>query len=51
MLAKSPAIRVIPSATNLGQLKTNVRAADLVLTSREIVDLDLIGEMEGMSQQ
>lgn len=51
LLAKSPTIRVIPSATSLEQLKTNVRAADLVLTSREIAELELIGEMDGMSRQ
>lgn len=45
LLAKTPIIHIVPSATSVEQLKANVRAADLVLSGMEISDLDLIGEM------
>jgi hypothetical protein len=38
--AKSPTIRVIPGATSVEQLKTTVGAAEIVLSSQEMVGLD-----------
>jgi len=40
LLAKSPTIRVIPGATSVEQLKTTVGAAEIVLSSQEMVGLD-----------
>jgi aryl-alcohol dehydrogenase-like predicted oxidoreductase len=40
LLAKSPNIRVIPGATSVEQLKTNVGAAEIVLSSEEMALLD-----------
>lgn len=40
LLAKSPNIRVIPGATSVEQLKTNVGAAEIVLSSEEMAVLD-----------
>jgi aryl-alcohol dehydrogenase-like predicted oxidoreductase len=40
LLAKSSTIRVIPGATSVEQLKTNVRAAKIVLCSEEMAELD-----------
>jgi aryl-alcohol dehydrogenase-like predicted oxidoreductase len=44
LLSKAPAIRIIPGATNVEQLKANVRSADVVLTAQEIRGLDLAVE-------
>ena len=40
LLAKSPGIRVIPGATSIDQLMTNVAAAKIVLSSEEIAELE-----------
>lgn len=40
LLAKSPTIRVIPGATSIEQLKTNVGGAKIVLSSEEMAALD-----------
>jgi aryl-alcohol dehydrogenase-like predicted oxidoreductase len=42
LLAKSPGIRVIPGATSIDQLITNVAAAKIVLASEEIAELERI---------
>lgn len=51
LLAKAPVIRVIPSATSVEQLETNVRGADLVLTREEIADLDVVDAVGEISRQ
>jgi aryl-alcohol dehydrogenase-like predicted oxidoreductase len=40
LLAKSPTIRVIPGATSIQQLKTNVGGAEIVFSSEEMAVLD-----------
>ncbi|WP_316182380.1 aldo/keto reductase [Bradyrhizobium sp. SZCCHNRI1009] len=40
LLAKSPTIRVIPSATSIEQLKTNLGGVEIVLSSEEMASLD-----------
>ena len=40
LLAKSSTIRVIPGATSVEQLKANVGAAEIVLSSEEMAGLD-----------
>jgi aryl-alcohol dehydrogenase-like predicted oxidoreductase len=42
LLAKSPSIRVIPGATSIDQLMTNVAANQIVLASEEIAELERI---------
>jgi aryl-alcohol dehydrogenase-like predicted oxidoreductase len=42
LLSKSPAIRVIPSATDVKQLQANTLSGDTVLTVEEIDALDLV---------
>lgn len=42
LLSKSPAIRVIPSATDVEQLNANALSDDIALTAEEIDALDLV---------
>jgi len=42
LLSKAPTIRVIPSATNVEQLRANIRGVDIILTEEELAALDLI---------
>ena len=42
LLSKSPAIHVIPSATDVEQLRANICSVDIVLTEAELAALDLV---------
>lgn len=42
LLSRAPAVRVIPSATDVDQLRANIRSADIVLSSKELAALELV---------
>ena len=43
LLARSPAMLVIPGTSSVGHLEENIAAAELTLTPQDLADLDQIG--------